>query len=81
MSALDDVNTLSQAAAYLKKPEPKVRRLALDGKLGYLKTGRDLTFPRAALEAFVADNTTLPLPPNKHGLTDASLKRISRGLA
>lgn len=81
MDSLDDVNSIEQAAAYLKIDETKLRRLVYQQKIGSLKSGRTLTFPRAALEAYVEKYQTAALPGNPHGLTDASWRRLGGGKA
>jgi excisionase family DNA binding protein len=80
MSALEDVNTLEQAAAYLKLAPAKVTRLRGEHKIGFIKQGNTVTYPREALEAFVKANQIAASPPNPHGLSDSSLARI-RGRA
>ncbi|PXA71859.1 helix-turn-helix domain-containing protein [Cryobacterium arcticum] len=77
MIDLDDINTAEQAAAYLKIEPSKLRRLVYQQKIGYLRSGRTLTFPRAAIEAYVETYQTAALPGNPYGLTDASWRRIS----
>ncbi|WP_165791116.1 helix-turn-helix domain-containing protein [Cryobacterium zongtaii] len=79
MTSLDDVNSMEQAAAYLKVDEAKIRRLVYQQKIGCLKSGRALTFPRAALEAYVERYQTAALPANPHGLSDAGLRRVRQG--
>ena len=81
MSELDDINTLEQAAAYLKIEPTKLRRLVNQWKIAFLKQGHRLTFPRVALEAYVQTNTTnLPAPPpNPWGLTPGALRNVQRG--
>ena len=86
MSALDDVNTLEDVnsqdatAAYLKIEPEKLRRLVNQKRIACLKQGNRLTFPRAAILTYVEANTIAATPPNMHGLTDASARRI-RGRA
>jgi excisionase family DNA binding protein len=77
---LNDVSTLEEAAAYLRIAPQTLRRMTLGPtpKIGFLKQGRTLTFPRAALEQYVEDNTRAATPPNPFGLTDASLRRVRR---
>ena len=81
MSDLEDINTLEQTAEYLKLTEYQVKELVRHGKIGSVKVGRTRTFPRQAIEAFIDQNTIAPKPPNPHGLTDASWRRIQRGKA
>ncbi|WP_166788709.1 helix-turn-helix domain-containing protein [Cryobacterium sp. HLT2-28] len=76
MSELDDINTIEQTAEYLKIETTKLRRLVNQKKIAFLKQGHVLTFPRAAVEAYVESNTTAAIPPNTWGLTDASARRI-----
>lgn len=76
MTGLHDVNSLDEAAAYLRVPPSALARLARAGKIGSLKTGKTRTFPRECLEAYVAENTTPATPPNPHGLTDRAAARI-----
>ena len=80
MSALEEVNTLEEAAAFLKITPAALRRLTTgpSPKIGFLKSGRALTFPRAAVEAYVEAHTVNAAPPNPFGLTDASLRRVRR---
>lgn len=73
---LDDVNTVEQAAAYLKVTPPTVRGLASKKRIGHLKTGRVLTFTREALEEYVRLHQVAPVAPNPFGLTDASARRL-----
>ena len=80
MSALDDVNTLEDTAAHLKIEPAKLRRLVNQKRIACLKQGNRLTFPRAAILTYVEANTIAATPPNMHGLTDASARRI-RGRA
>ncbi|TFD27999.1 helix-turn-helix domain-containing protein [Cryobacterium cryoconiti] len=78
MSELEDINTLEQAAAYLKIEPTKLRRLVHQRTIAFLKQGHTLTFPRAALQAYVQTNTTnLPTPPpNPWGLTPGALRTV-----
>jgi excisionase family DNA binding protein len=78
MDPLDDVNSIEQAAAYLKIDEAQLRRLVAAQKIGSLKSGRTVTFPRAAIEAYVEKYQTAALPGNPNGLTDASWRRVSK---
>lgn len=80
MSALEDVNTLEEAAAYLKIDPAALRRLATGPKpkIGSLKQGRALTFPREVIEAYIEEHTVKAAPGNPFGLTDASLRRVRR---
>lgn len=80
MSALEDVNTLEQAAAYLKTDEAKVTRLKGEGRLGFIKIGRVTHYTRQDLEEFVKSNRTPAARSNPHGLSDTSLARV-RGRA
>lgn len=79
MTTLDEINTVDQVADYLHIPPAKVTRLKGEGKIGYLKMGKSVMYPRAAVEAFVVANTVEALPANPHGLTDSSLRRVRRG--
>lgn len=76
---LDDVSTLNEAAAYLKVSPKALANLARAGKIGSLKQGRERTFPRAVIDAYVTANTVEATPPNPHGLTDAALSRVRKG--
>lgn len=71
-----DVSSLEEAADYLRLTERKVRELVNTHKLGAVKVGRELTFPRAALEQFLSENTSAVVPPNAFGLTDRSAARL-----
>lgn len=74
--SLPEVATLQETADYLRITTNKLRSLALKHKIGALKQGREYTFPKAAVEAYVERNTTPVVAPNPWGLTDRSLKRI-----
>jgi excisionase family DNA binding protein len=76
---LDAINSIEETAAFLKLTEYQVKQLAYNGKLGYIKSGRTRTFPREAIEAYVEANKVAPTPPNPHGLTDSSLRRVRSG--
>ena len=80
MSALEDVNTLEQAAEYLKLEEDQIKSLVRQGKIGSLKSGRTLTFLHADIDAYVAKYRTPATPPNPFNMTTASSRRI-RGRA
>lgn len=73
---LDDVSTLDETATYLRITPATLARLARAQKIGSIKQGRTRTFPRAAVEAYVVENTETVLPPNPHGLTDQALRRV-----
>ena len=76
MTALDDVNTVDEAAAYLKVQPAALVRLARTHKISYLKSGRALTFTRDALEAYTKAHEVPAVAANPFGLTDASTKRV-----
>ena len=76
MTELEDINSLEQTAEFLKITEYQVKELVRLGKIGSVKVGRTRTFPRDAIETFVRENTIAPKPPNPHGLTDASWRRV-----
>lgn len=78
MTDLPDIATLDEAAEFLRIERRTLLRLASGPKpkIGSLRQGRRLTFPRAVIEAYVEANTTRAAPPNPFGLTDASLRRI-----
>ena len=76
MSALDEISTLEQAASFLKVNEAKLRRLVNARKIAVLKQGHTLTFPRAALEAYVEKYTTPVTAPEPWGMTTTSARRI-----
>ena len=80
MSVLEEVNTLDEAAAYLKITPAALRRLATgpSPKIGSLKQGRALTFPRAVIEAYIEAHTINAAPANPFGLTDAAMRRVRR---
>lgn len=78
MSALADINSLEEAAEYLRLTPEAIVRLARAKKLGSIKIGRTRTFPREALEEFAAANT-VKAEPNAWGLTDSSLRGIREG--
>lgn len=75
---LEDVNSLEQAAEYLKVTPEKLRRMARAKELGHIKTGRQYLFPREALEIYVKEHTVERLPPsvNPWGISDRSLRRL-----
>lgn len=69
MNSLEEINSLDQVADYLHITPDALARLKNAGKIGYLKIGRTVTFPRAAVEAYVLANTVeAALPPNPWGL-------------
>lgn len=78
MSALEDINSAEQTADYLKISVDALKRLAYQKKIGSLKQGRTLTFPRAVVEAYVEANVSPATPANPFGLTDASLRRVRK---
>ena len=80
MSALEDVNTLEQAAEYLKATEAELKSLVRQGKIGSLKHGRTITFLRADIDTYVEKYRTPATPPNPFNMTTASSRRI-RGRA
>jgi excisionase family DNA binding protein len=80
VNTLEDINTLEETAEYLKIKPEKLRRLVNQKRIACLKQGNCLTFPRAAILAYVKAHTIAATPPNPHGLTDASARRI-RGRA
>lgn len=75
---LDDVNSLQEAADYLRITPEALVRLARSQKIGAMKQGRSWTFPRAAIEDYVTAHTTPARPANPHGLTDRSLANLRR---
>lgn len=77
--ALDDVNSVEETIAFLKLTKYELAQLVRLGKIGSIKQGRKRTFPREAIQAYVENNQILPTPPNPHGLTDASLRRVRAG--
>lgn len=78
MDDLDDVNSLEQAADYLKVTPEKLRRMARAKQVGHVKSGRQYLFPRAALEAYVLAHTIDPLPSGvpPWGLAESSIRRL-----
>lgn len=78
MSELRDINTLEETAAYLRITERLLRSLATQHKIGYLKQGRAYSFPRSAVEAYVASNTAPVVQAHPFGLTNRSARRLSR---
>ncbi|WP_374010053.1 helix-turn-helix domain-containing protein [Leifsonia sp. LS-T14] len=60
---LDDINSLEEAAAYLKLTERKVAELARLRRLGAIKEGRRWLFPRAAVLEYVERNTRAVVTP------------------
>lgn len=76
MITLPEIASVDEVAEYLRLTPDKVRRLASAGKIGSIKIGVRRTFPREAVEEFVADNTIAATPANPHGLTDQALGRV-----
>lgn len=78
--SLEDVNTLEEAAAHLRITTDALRRLTTGPtpKIGFLKSGRELTFPREVIEAYIEAHTVKASPGNPFGLTDASMRRVRR---
>jgi excisionase family DNA binding protein len=74
--SLADVSSLEEAAEYLRVKPTTLAALARAGKIGSLKSGRTLTFPRDCVEAYIAANTSAAVTANPHGLTDRSLSRV-----
>jgi len=70
------IYSLEEAADYLRIPTTTLVRLAKANKVASTKTGRVRTFRLAALDQYQIDHESTPLPPNPHGLSDASLKRV-----
>ena len=70
------VLTFAEAEEMLKLSETALRRLCRTSKIAYTKTGRTITFRLGALWDYQSENEVPAAPPNPHGLTDASLKRI-----
>ena len=69
MTTLHDINTLEQAAAYLCVKPATLTRLRLQGKIGFLRTGRTVTYLRGHLEEYVKGNTIEAVViPNPWGL-------------
>lgn len=75
---LQDVNSLEETAEYLRISPTVLKNLARSQKIGSLKQGRAITFPRKVIEAYIAGNTIEQAGPNPWGLTDASLRRSRR---
>jgi hypothetical protein len=77
-----DVLSLAEAIEYLRldgeHAERKLRKLVAQRKVGHIKEGRTLTFPREALERYVSENTVPAVAPNPFGLTDGALRNIQR---
>lgn len=72
---LDDVNNVDVAAAYLKRTEDALMRLARQGRIGSTIAGRKRTFTRESILKFVADNERAATQAaNVWGLTDASAR-------
>lgn len=76
MIELDDVNSVEQAAEYLKLKPRKVLEIARAKKLAGIKEGRTWIFPRTALEAYVAAHTTTATQANPWGLTERGAANI-----
>lgn len=72
-----------EAAAYLGGAPVTVRTiegLVRRREIGFVKIGRAVVFPRAALDDYIAGHTIAPTP-NAWGLTDAALARVRDGRA
>ena len=76
MSALADVNSVNEAAEYLRVQPPALVRLARTNKFAYLKSGRTLTFTRDALEKYTSTHEVPAAAANPFGLTDSSTRRV-----
>jgi len=79
VTQLNDVNSLDEAAAYLRLTPTKLRELARTKRIGSLKEGRTWLFTREVITRYLADNTQEQAAPNPWGLTNASLRRVRRG--
>lgn len=78
MNDLEDVNSLDQAAEYLKVTPEKLRRIARSKQVGHIKSGRQYLFPRVALEAYVQSQTIDAIPSGvpPWGLAESSIRRL-----
>lgn len=78
MDNLEDVNSLEQAADYLKVTPEKLRRMARTKQVGHIRSGRQYLFTRSALEAYVKAHTVDPLPTGvpPWGLAESSIRRL-----
>lgn len=78
MRILEDINTVREPAAFLRITPEALRRLTIGPapKIGFLKSGRALTFPRAAVEAYIEAQTVNAAPANPFGLTDGAMRRV-----
>lgn len=79
MTQLHDVNTLEEAAAYLRLTPRKLRELARSKRIGSLKEGRSWLFTREVITTYLKGNTQEQAAPNPWGLTDASARRLRAG--
>lgn len=79
MTSLPEIATLAEVAEYLRIDERRLRALVNSNEIGHMKLGRTITFPRSAVEEYVAKHTTPARPSNPWGLTDRSFKRRQRG--
>jgi len=52
--------TPKQAAGMMGPTEAQIRGLIRDGRIAHVMVGKRIMIPRAAIEAFVAQNTVLP---------------------
>ena len=79
--SLADISSLDETAAYLCITPKALLALHRNRKIGSLKQGHAVTFPRASVEAYVALNTVAAAPANPHGLTDRSLANVRKNAA
>ena len=78
---LHDINSLEDAATYLKTKPSILSGMARRGDIGALKVSRSWVFTREALQTFISENETKPREENPWGLTDRSAARVRSGAA
>lgn len=76
MSDLPDVNSLEETAEYLRVGVPQLRGLVRRKQIGFLQTGRVITFTRDDITAYIESHRTAPVIANPFGLTESSARRL-----
>ena len=79
--ALADIGSLDETAAYLTITPAALLALHRARKIGSLKQGHKITFPRAVVEAYIETYTVAAAPANPHGLTDRALANVRKNAA
>jgi hypothetical protein len=78
--AVETIYSVDEAADILRIKPDALRRLTTGPapKIGFLKTGRKLTFPESVIEAYIEAHKINAAPPNPFGLTDGAMRRVRR---